>query len=210
MANAGAVCSTAIGTPAKTIAITGFTLFPGVTVKVMFTKGNSAASPTLNVNSTGAKAIKVVRAGAKIVPTNKTGYWRGASSTSSEMWQPYTTLELLYDGTDWVIMGNPVTESGTSGAIAGSKVTYAYYTVYADGKTEVELYAKQGALELSKDAEYTFKYPVIFKNFAAPVAILISPGGYARCSLTDTSINGVTVRTTDRASTGISILVSGY
>ena len=123
--NGGAVCSTAKATQAKAVTISGFTLYTGVTVKVMFTLGNSASNPTLNVSSTGAKAIKVIKAGAKVVPTNKIGYWRGATSTSSEMWQPYTTLELMYDGTDWVIMGNPVVENYYS--------TDGGYAVYADG-----------------------------------------------------------------------------
>ena len=126
--NAGALCSTAKGTQAKTVTLTGFTLYSGVTVKVMFTNGNSASAPTLNVNNTGAKAIKVVRAGEKIVPVNHTGYWRGASTTSSEMWQPYTILEMMYDGTDWVIVGNPTVESYYSSTSS--------YEVKADGLIE--------------------------------------------------------------------------
>ena len=123
--NGGAVCSTAKTTAAKVVGISGFTLYTGVTVKVMFTYSNMTANPTLNVNSTGAKAIKVVKAGSKVTPTNKTGYWRGATLTSLEMWQPYTTLELLYDGTDWVIMGNPVVESYYTDS--------ASYEIKADG-----------------------------------------------------------------------------
>ena len=126
--NAGALCSTAKGTQAKTVTLTGFTLYSGVTVKVMFTNGNSASAPTLNVNNTGAKSIKVVKAGEKVVPVNHTGYWRGASTTSSEMWQPYTILEMMYDGTDWVIVGNPTVESYSSDT--------ASYEVKADGLIE--------------------------------------------------------------------------
>lgn len=127
-ANAGGICSTAKATAAKTVSIDGFSLFTGVTVKVMFSNGNSAASPTLNVSSTGDIDIKVNKAGSKVTPINHTGYWRGASSTSSEMWQPKTILELMYDGTDWVIIGNPVVES----YYASNKG----YSVYADGKIE--------------------------------------------------------------------------
>jgi uncharacterized protein YjbI with pentapeptide repeats len=126
--NMGAVCDNGVYTSAKTVSIDGFVLQKGSRVTVMF-PANSAVAPTLNVSSTGAKPIKVVKAGAKVTPINHTGYWRGASSTSSEMWQPYTTLELLYDGTDWVIVGNPVIESYEDGAGNG-------YTVYADGKIE--------------------------------------------------------------------------
>ena len=50
-------CSTAAATAAKTVAITGFTLATGARVLVKFTVTNTASSPTLNVNSTGAKNI---------------------------------------------------------------------------------------------------------------------------------------------------------
>ena len=123
--NGGAVCATAAATGAKTVSITGFTLYTGVTVKVMFTNGNSNNAPTLNVNSTGAKNIKVVKAGSKITPPVHTGKWRGATTATTEAWQPLTTLELMYDGTDWVIIGNPVVEDYFSETQS--------YTVYANG-----------------------------------------------------------------------------
>ena len=126
--NGGGVCATAAATGAKTVSISGFALYTGVTVKVMFTNGNSNNAPTLNVNSTGEKDIKVVKAGAKITPPVHTGKWRGASSATTEGWQPMTTLELMYDGTDWVIIGNPVVEDYSSSD--GS------YTVYANGLIE--------------------------------------------------------------------------
>ena len=126
--NGGGVCATAAATGAKTVSISGFALYTGVTVKVMFTNGNSNNAPTLNVNSTGAKNIKVVKAGAKITPPVHTGKWRGASSATTEAWQPLTTLELMYDGTDWVIMGNPVVEDYFSESQS--------YTVYANGYIE--------------------------------------------------------------------------
>ena len=123
--NGGGVCATAADTGAKTVSISGFALYTGVTVKVMFTNGNSNNAPTLNVNSTGEKDIKVVKAGAKITPPVHTGKWRGASSATTEGWQPMTTLELMYDGTDWVIIGNPVVEDYSS--------SDGGYTVYANG-----------------------------------------------------------------------------
>ena len=50
-------CQTAAATAAKTVSLSGFSLFTGATVAVMFSNGNTAANPTLNVNDTGAKAI---------------------------------------------------------------------------------------------------------------------------------------------------------
>ncbi|MGN0137549.1 MAG: hypothetical protein ACI381_02950, partial [Candidatus Methanomethylophilaceae archaeon] len=51
-------CSTAAATVAKTVAITGFTLATGARALIKFTVTNTAASPTLNINGTGAKAIQ--------------------------------------------------------------------------------------------------------------------------------------------------------
>ena len=149
--NGGAVCATAAATGAKTVSITGFTLYTGVTVKVMFTNGNSNNAPTLNVNSTGAKNIKVVKAGSKITPPVHTGKWRGASSATTEAWQPLTILELMYDGTDWVIIGNPVVEDYSS--------TDQSYTVYANGLIE-----QRGTYTPSTTREQTVNYLITFSR----------------------------------------------
>jgi len=50
-------CSTAVGTKAKTVSITGYTLSKGNIIKVTFTKGNTVTNATLNVTTTGAKTI---------------------------------------------------------------------------------------------------------------------------------------------------------
>ena len=148
--NGGGVCATAAATGAKTVSISGFTLYTGVTVKVMFTNGNSNNAPTLNVNSTGAKDIKVVKAGAKITPPVHTGKWRGASSATTEGWQPLITLELMYDGTDWVIIGNPVVEDYYS--------TSQGYTAYANGLIEQwGIHTNTGG-----DTTQTISFPVEF------------------------------------------------
>lgn len=53
-------CSTAASTTAKTVTVTGnlTSLTAGVSVRVLFTYGNTASSPTLNVNNLGAIAIQ--------------------------------------------------------------------------------------------------------------------------------------------------------
>lgn len=50
-------CGTAAATVAKTVDCKGFALVTGAEIVVKFTVTNSAASPTLNVNGTGAKPI---------------------------------------------------------------------------------------------------------------------------------------------------------
>lgn len=53
-----ASCSTAAGTAEKVVSLSNFALATGAWVAVRFTVTNTAANPTLNVNSTGAKAIR--------------------------------------------------------------------------------------------------------------------------------------------------------
>ena len=50
-------CSTAAGTAAKVVILADFVLFKGAQISVFFSYANTVASPTLNVNGTGAKAI---------------------------------------------------------------------------------------------------------------------------------------------------------
>ena len=49
-------------------------------VSVRFTNGNTAASPTLNINSTGAKAI----------------YYRGAALTDTSLIKAGDTVTMIY------------------------------------------------------------------------------------------------------------------
>lgn len=52
------VCSTSASTVAKTAtAMDGFSLDSNLSFKIIFTNGNTASSPTLNLNNTGAKSL---------------------------------------------------------------------------------------------------------------------------------------------------------
>ena len=82
------VCSTAAGTAAKTVDMTGFTLLTGATVHIQFTNSNTASSPTLSINGTTAKAIK--RYGTTAPGT-----------TAKTSWQAGAVVSLTYDGTNW-------------------------------------------------------------------------------------------------------------
>ena len=110
-------CSTAAGTAAKTVSCTGFTLVTGSEITVKFTVTNTAANPTLNVNSTGAKAI----------------YYRG-SSISARYLAANRTYTFRYNGTQYDLVGD--IDTGTtythpnSGVTAG---TYKSVTVNAQG-----------------------------------------------------------------------------
>ena len=87
-------CSTAAATVAKTVACTGFTLATGAEINVKFTVTNTAANPTLNVNSTGAKAI----------------YYRGAAINAGYL-AANRTYRFVYNGTQYELIGDIDTNS---------------------------------------------------------------------------------------------------
>lgn len=88
------VCSTGASTAAKTVSITSgdVTLETGLRVIVKFTYANTATTaPTLNVNSKGAKNI----------------YHNGAQITTGANKSLLAgTVEFVYDGTQWQLVGN--------------------------------------------------------------------------------------------------------
>ena len=105
-----ATCSTAATTAAKVATISSgtLTLATGSTVSVKFTYANTASSPTLNINSTGAKPIY----------TNGVRY---------AYWEVGATVTFTYDGTNWNVC---------SAAVYGNTATIgnpAGYNVYIDG-----------------------------------------------------------------------------
>ena len=89
-------CATAAATATKAVSITNFTLVTGARVIVKFTVTNTAASPTLNVNNTGAKAIQ----------------YRGAAITAGYI-AANRTYEFVYDGTNYQLVGDINTDTNT-------------------------------------------------------------------------------------------------
>ena len=92
-------CSTAAATAAKTVALTGFALVTGARIVVKFTATNTAANPTLNVNGTGAKAI----------------FYRGAAISAGYL-AANRVYEFVYDGTNYVLIGDLDTNTTYSAA----------------------------------------------------------------------------------------------
>ena len=86
-------CSTAASTAAKTVSITSgtFTLGAGARVTVKFSYANTANNPTLNVNSKGAKNI--FHNGSQITTGSNIALLAG-------------TVDFVYDGTQWQLIGN--------------------------------------------------------------------------------------------------------
>ena len=109
--------STAAGTAAKVVTCANFALYAGARIKILFSTANSAAAPTLNVNSTGAKAI-----------------WVGNTVTSTSnplLWSANTELTFVYDGTRWLWEGTPGSYSvvGSTAAGTAAKVTDSTNTI---------------------------------------------------------------------------------
>lgn len=86
-----ATCSTAAGTAAKVASTgqTGFKLIKGAKVVVRFTYANTANTITLNVDGTGAKNVYFLN-----------------STTATAKWFAYSTIEFVYDGTNWYATNN--------------------------------------------------------------------------------------------------------
>ena len=82
-------CSTAAATVAKVVTCSGFVLETGATIVVKFTNYNTGSSATLNVNSTGAKSIKMY----------------GTTATNTYMWRSGEAVLFVYDGSYWQMVG---------------------------------------------------------------------------------------------------------
>lgn len=121
-------CNTAGATAAKVTAsnIAGFSLYAGVTVAIKFTYANTAAAPTLNVNGTGAKQIRL-------------------NGANSAYWIAGATVALVYDGTYWQVCNTPLYGiTATIGNPAGGNV-------YTDG-SGIEIRSGSTALARIKAA----------------------------------------------------------
>lgn len=142
-----ASCTTVAGTDEKVASLddsTGFSLTAGVMVAVRFTYGNSAATPLLNVNRTGAKKI--------VLPSSAANYIEG-NGTTYNAWGAHETILFTYTGTHWAH-----TPSGYLGYLAynlassPSEIFVATYdsTIYADIEEAYEankvIICKDGAM----------------------------------------------------------------
>ena len=123
-------CTTAAGTAAKTVSLytgNGSTadgtwaaadLFHGLTITVRFQYSNSVASPTLNVNGTGAKPI--YRYGTTAPSTSAASSWRAQAVVdftydtllnTNGCWVMHTTVD---DNTTYSSMSQTEADTGTA------------------------------------------------------------------------------------------------
>lgn len=93
------ICDTEGNSAAKVIPnITGYVLSVGGSMKVKMTNANTADNATLNINSTGAKAL----------------YYDGKRASATNSWKAGETVEVYYDGTSYY-----------ANSVAGGTVTSA-------------------------------------------------------------------------------------
>lgn len=135
-------CTTAAATAAKTVTLSdsmAFTLYEGASVFVKFQYANGVASPTLDVNGTGAKSI--YRYGTT-----------APSTTAKTSWQANSVVHLVYDGSAWQMVGwlnDDTTYSNaslgqgygtcsTAEATAAKAVTLSGYTLATGGIVAVK------------------------------------------------------------------------
>lgn len=118
--------STTAGTAAKTVSVDGtFALTSGNIVFVHFSSGNTVASPTLNVNSTGAVAI-----------------YKTSSAVAAYDWSAGEVIAFVYDGTYWRM---------TDGAYATTSYYGATKLSSSTSSTSTSLAATPSAVKAAYD-----------------------------------------------------------
>ena len=161
------ICAVGSSEQDKIIQLPGLTLTAGMTVTVLFFYGNKAVAPRLNVNLDGAKPIKV--------------YSNGDKTTVTTQWDVGTSMTLMYDGTDFVVLGNPVVMSKLDG-------TYSYIK-YANG-----LLIQWGHVEqqIPKDEPFEVIFPIAYTNKPTVIATFITSEDFTSrgniVSITETQV----------------------
>lgn len=112
------VCTTAAATAAKTAMIDYsniLTLYTGLTIRIKFTNGNTAANPTLSIGTTASKPIMAY------------------GTTPLTSWEAGQILTFTYDGTNWVqaapslkVVHGSYTGAGNYGSGNKSSLTFPF------------------------------------------------------------------------------------
>lgn len=135
---------------ASSSSIAGPTLAIGDIVKVMFTSDLTAVDGTtaLGLSYNGTSFPVKASSGGSLVGL----FAHEVVSGTFKYLQAYTTLELVFDGTNFVVVGNPVVLSSTD------------YTIYADGFNEKEYARNQNILSAIENWD-NFGNPMSYDGF---------------------------------------------
>lgn len=186
-------CSTAAATKAKAVTLSGFTLVTGAIVGVKFSYDNTAAAPTLNVNSTGAKPI----------------YYKGEAVAAGLLKAGYVYL-FQYNGAQYELL-NPVAQGGggfypsivvtaptgstvtaTDGntSLVGTEVSGKWtFQIPAYGVWNITATLNGQTATTSVSVTEVKQYTVTLTYFAATIAVTYPSGSTCTCS------NGTTTLT---------------
>lgn len=160
------VVPTATGT---SISVTGPALQSNISLKLFFT-GDIIGSD----DSTG---LSIAYNGSSPIPlmANRHGSLTALKakkvSTSPDVYkyiQSYTTIEVFYDGTQFIVMGNPIVLSDSS---ANSS-----YTVYADGWIIQRLFNREMTISGSTEEQVNFTIPFSSTAYRYTVGLLSVSG----------------------------------
>jgi len=132
-------CATAANTASKQANLVDdnptLVLETGVRISVRFANANTAKSPTLNINNTGAKAI----------------YWQGEPIASGQHWQANDTLDFVYNGAQWDLVSKalPIENGGGENSLVINEGTATGDYSIASGTTDKSLVTDIVGIDIS-------------------------------------------------------------
>lgn len=127
-------CVTGSSMTNKIANVSDFKLYSGVTVSIKFAYKNTASSPTLNVNSTGAKPINV-------------------NGSRYAYWEDGATVNFVYDGLNWNVCSIPVyANEVTVGNPSGSNIHIDSTGVKIKNGSTVDTSFTSERIELGKNS----------------------------------------------------------
>ena len=158
------ISTTAAGTAAKVATLTGFERDPGAVVWVTFSTQNTAASPSLNINSTGAAPI--VSHSARQITTGR----RHAFAFDGVSYQLVTTD--VSDETE--LFGTVATVAGTAAKVA----TVPGFVRQRGATVWLRFTAGNTAASPTLNINATNALPIQFNGAALPSGAMIANGVY--------------------------------
>ena len=131
-------------------------LAAGSVVRLTFSKAlqSTQAITSVSLNYGGCDGVIQAARGSGLVNVASHVFAGGDYSATykNKVWDAYTTLELMWTGSVWLVMGNPVLCSYFS--------TTQSYTVYANGLIEQWIYD----ITVSSEVNDNFTFPIYFSN----------------------------------------------
>lgn len=158
-----ASCSTAASTQAKVVAKTDFTLSVGARITVEFTYANTTNSPTLNVNSTGAKAIKA------------------DGDTVYVKWNAGAIMDFVYNGTYWVVMNGYALKGMRVGKVYTSHDSTSPATLYGGSWTAIGEGRSIVGYGITNNPSYKGNFSLTTQYYANDIVLRYGYGTYYVC-----------------------------